>query len=435
MKPAAANAAERALQEVLSSRRREAAEAMRSAECGMRNEAAADARRSSSASFALTPTPSFGENVTKPNNFTPLSLRSYRNLRGLRHEGLWIRQALARFSLSPRERARVRGNLAELNSAVEPSPDASAQSRAGCQPARASGNWGRLAACPALLRAAAITFCFLLVASIAFAQRRGGRAWWGESNVAEDVRTAREVESHSTGTPEWKNPVGFEQDVFTFTRVRYLHGGRGGRGGWSTDIPDSDLNLSYRLQQMTALRVDPDGRVLELGDDALFNYPWLYIVEPGALYLTDAEVKRLRDYLLNGGFLMFDDFWGERDWDNLAEVMKQVFPERDFVELPLDHPLYHCVFDIRAKGQVPNVGLGVESEWNGGVTWERPDAQEVHHRVIFDDAGRIMVFAAHNTDNGDGWEREGESDFYFHNFSEKISYPLGINLIFYVMTH
>lgn len=345
-------------------------------------------------------------------------------LRGLWQAWQWINQTLVRLPLSLRERARVRGRRAQNETIVEISDGAFTK-----RPVTS----GRLAACPTLLRTAVF---LLLVASLAFAQRRGGRrAWWGESMVSDDIRTAREVESHSTGTPTWTNAVGFERDVFTFARIRYLHGGRGGRGGWSTDIPDSDLNLSYRLQQMTALRVDPDGRVLGLTDEDLANFPWIYIVESGALYLTDTEAKRLRDYLLNGGFLMFDDFWGERDWENMAEVMKQVFPERDFVELPLDHPLYHCVFDIRAKGQVPNVGLGVESEWNGGVTWERPDAQEVHHRVIFDDAGRIMVFAAHNTDNGDGWEREGESDFYFRNFSEKISYPLGINVIFYAMTH
>ncbi len=275
----------------------------------------------------------------------------------------------------------------------------------------------------------------VLAGTVALAQRRGGRrAWWGESSVTDDIRTAREVESHSTGTPVWTNPAGFERDVFTFTRIRYLHNG-GGRGGWSTDIPDSDLNLSFRLQQMTAMRVDPDGRVLGLTDGDLADFPWIYIVEGGGLYLTADEVRRLREYLLNGGFLMFDDFWGDNEWENVEDVMRQVFPDRAFTELPLDHPLYHCVFDIRAKGQVPNVGLGVQSEWNGGVTWERSDATEVHHRVIFDDAGRIMVFAAHNTDNGDGWEREGESDYYFHNFSEKISYPLGINLIFYVMTH
>ncbi len=398
MRPAAANPDERAPQETLRSRRREEAEpGSRKSEVGSRNGGSA--------------------------------LRFSGSLRSPRPPWLWLSQVLARFSLSLREWARVRANRVANHTAAPISPAAPSAQSVVAGP-------GRLAACPTLVRTAALALCLLLLASLAFAQRRGGRrAWWGESAVSDDIRTAREVESHSTSTPTWTNPAGFEQDVFTFARLRYLHGGRGGRGGWSTDIPDSDLNLSYRLQQMTALRVDPDGRVLGLTDGDLANYPWIYIVEAGALYLSDAECKRLRDYLLNGGFLMFDDFWGERDWENMAEVMKQVFPERDFVELPLDHPLYHCVFDIRAKGQVPNVGLGVESEWNGGVTWERPDAQDVHHRVIFDDAGRIMVFAAHNTDNGDGWEREGESDFYFRNFSEKISYPLGINVIFYAMTH
>ena len=120
----------------------------------------------------------------------------------------------------------------------------------------------------------------------------------------------------------------------------------------------------------------------------------------------------------------------------MAEVMKRVFPDRNFVELPLSHPLYHCVFDIRSKGQVPNVRLGEESEFDPEHrTWERPDARVVHHRAIFDDKGRMMVFATHNTDNGDGWEREGESDYYFHKFSENIAYPLAVNVIFYTMTH
>ena len=121
-------------------------------------------------------------------------------------------------------------------------------------------------------------------------------------------------------------------------------------------------------------------------------------------------------------------------WANLAAVMKKVFPDRAFTELPLTHPLYHCVFEIKVKGQVPNVRLGEESQYDGR-TWERDDAREVHHRVISDDKGRIMVIATHNTDNGDGWEREGENDYYFRNFSEKIAYPLGINIIFYSMTH
>ncbi len=281
---------------------------------------------------------------------------------------------------------------------------------------------------------------FLFVAGLVMAQRRfgGGRGYgggWGEGGwIGDDVRTAREVPSHSTGTPEWKNPKGFEKDVFTFVRVRRGRSNYGRGASWQTDTPDSDLNFSYRLQQMTAMKVDPDGRFIRLTDKDLSDYPFIYMVEPGSLYLTDEEVVALRTYLLNGGFLMLDDFWGEQEWANMAAVMKQVFPDRAFTELPLSHPLYHCVFEIKAKGQVPNVRLGESSEFDG-VTWERSDAREVHHRVISDDKGRIMVIATHNTDNGDGWEREGENDYYFRNFSEKIAYPLGINIIFYSMTH
>ena len=279
---------------------------------------------------------------------------------------------------------------------------------------------------------------FVVLAGMVLAQRRvgGGRGGgWGEGGwIGDDVRTAREVPSHSTGTPEWTNPTGFEKDVFTFTRVRRGRSNYGRGSSWQTDTPDSDLNLSYRLQQMTSMKVDPNGRFLWLTDKDLPHYPFIYMVEPGSLFLTDEEIVALRTYLLNGGFLMFDDFWGEQEWANMAAVMKKVFPDRAFTELPLTHPLYHCVFEIKVKGQVPNVRLGEESQYDGR-TWERDDAREVHHRVISDDKGRIMVIATHNTDNGDGWEREGENDYYFRNFSEKIAYPLGINIIFYSMTH
>jgi hypothetical protein len=281
---------------------------------------------------------------------------------------------------------------------------------------------------------------FLVMVALASAQRWGGWGGGGEGGyIGDDVKTAREVASHSTGTPEWTNPKSFEKDVFTFARVRY-RSGRGGfrRGsGWTTDTPDSDLNLSYRLQQMTSMKIDPDGRYLWLTDPELIDYPFIYIVEPGRLFLDDREIAALRKYLLNGGFLMLDDFWGDMAWENVEEVLKQVLPERRFTDLPLEHSLYHCVFEIKSKGQVPNVGTGVASQYNPGHTWENHDGdvQTVHHRAILDDKGRIMVLATHNTDNGDGWEREGESDYYFHNFSEKIAYPLGINIVFYVMTH
>ena len=249
------------------------------------------------------------------------------------------------------------------------------------------------------------------------------------------LRTARQADRH--GAPEWKVEHHFKKDVFTFVRIKYHSDGRSSYWGdrrWAIDFPDSDLNFSFRLQQMTSLKVNPDGRVLEITDPELFDYPWIYIVEPGYLEFTEEEVSILRDYLLNGGFLMVDDFWGEAEWDNFYREIKKVFPTREPKELELDHPLYHCVFEIKSKGQVPNIHLGVQSQYTG-VTWERWDAKEVHHRAIFDDKGRMMVMITHNTDNGDGWEREGESEYYFREFSEKIAYPLGINIVYYAMTH
>ncbi len=280
---------------------------------------------------------------------------------------------------------------------------------------------------------------FLVVAGMVMAQRRFGRGFGGggrEGRIGEHEKTAREVGSHSTGTPTWTNPRGFERDVFTFVRVRRDSGGFARGGPWSTDAPDADLNLSYRLQQMTSMKVDPDGRFIRLTDKDLSDFPFIYMVEPGSLSLRDEEVVALRKYLMNGGFLMLDDFWGEEAWANTEQVLKQVLPDRSFTELSLDHPVYHCVFEIKAKGQVPAVDLGEYSQHDPERrTWETYDSQKVHHRAIHDDKGRMMVMATHNTDNGDGWEREGEYDYYFRNFSEKIAYPLGINIIFYMMTH
>lgn len=279
-------------------------------------------------------------------------------------------------------------------------------------------------------RFALISMLVLLAGAASFAQFR----WRGRARF-EEARTPREISQHSAETPNWTNPAGFEQDTFTFVRIERDQGGYSG-GPWWTDAPDSDLNLSYRLQQMTALKVNPDGLFLRLTDKALADYPFIYMVEPGSLYLSDAEAKALREYLLNGGFLWLDDFWGEEEWENMAFEMKKVFPNRNFVELPLTNQLYHCVFDIAAKRQIPNVQLGTLSQYDPEHrTWERWDAKVVHHRAIFDDKNRLMVFATHNTDNGDGWEWEGDNLFYFREFSEKTAYPLAVNVVFYVMTH
>jgi len=291
-------------------------------------------------------------------------------------------------------------------------------------------------------RALLVVIVLVIAASAIWAQRRGrsggrgfGGGGWGRG-YDESYRTPREITQHSAETPNWTNAPGFEADAFTFVRIKRDR--KWGSGGdWSTDTPDSDLNLSYRLQQVTSMKVDPNGLFLRLTESNLTDYPFIYMVEPGTLSLNDDEVTALRNYLSNGGFLMLDDFWGEVQWANMAGEMKKVFPNREWVEIPLDHPLYHCVFDIKSKGQVPNVGLGTESQWSH-VTWEYHDGEEckeVHHRAIYDDKGRIMVIATHNTDNGDGWEWEGDNHYYFEHFAEKIAYPLTVNILFYQMTH
>lgn len=282
----------------------------------------------------------------------------------------------------------------------------------------------------------------LLSANMALAQRFwGGESWRPEY---ETCRTAREIPGHgSLETPNWTNAPGFYHDAFTFTRARFDRrpGGSYRAGYWWTDFPDSDLNLSWRLQQMTSVKVNPDGRVLRLTDKELFDYPWIYMVEPGRLVLTDEEVVILRNYLLNGGFLMADDFWGESQWRNFEEEIKRVFPERGWTELPMDHFIFHCVFDLNVSKnqlQTPNVGIGIQSQYPPHVTWENHNGEEcveMHVRAISDDRDRMMVIACHNTDNGDGWEREGENDYFFHEFSEKRAYPLAVNILFYVMTH
>lgn len=274
------------------------------------------------------------------------------------------------------------------------------------------------------------TLATVLVASVCVAQRGRGRGRWRDWNNGDWSYVDR------GGVPEWEVDQNFPGDTFTFARLKYTSGGGYGWGGrrWNTDFPDSDLNFSLRLQQLTSLKVNPQPVVVELTDPELFNYPFVYMVEPGALYFEQEEVDALRRYLLNGGFLMVDDFWGEEEWQGFYQQIQRVFPDREAEEVPLTHEIFHCVYDLKEKPQIPSIrhALGGRSR---GVTWERWDAEVPHYRAIWDDDGRMMVFICHNTDLGDGWEREGEHQWYFEEFSVKKAYPMGINIVTYAMTH
>ena len=278
-------------------------------------------------------------------------------------------------------------------------------------------------------RGLAIRLVSILIAVVGSAVVSGQGRFFsgGQVRVPPGTRTAREIGTRSTGTPNWENTRGFEADVFTFARLRYDAAPRppgSRRGGWTTDLPDADLNLSYRLQQLTSLRVDPDARLVRATDPDLVQYPFLFAAAPGAMGLTDEEIAGLRNYLLNGGFMLMADYWGDPDLAQVERMFRRILPEFHFEELPIEHPLYRIVVNIREKAQVPNIHVGLKI----------PNTQ-IHHRVIFDAKGRIVVMGLHNSDDSDGWEREGENHEYFEKYSEKIAYPLAINIICYIMTH
>ncbi|MBB3204373.1 hypothetical protein FHS27_000137 [Rhodopirellula rubra] len=266
-----------------------------------------------------------------------------------------------------------------------------------------------------------------MIGGVAFAQR--GR-WWRDGGITTD----------RFGVPDWEVDEHFPGDLFTFVRIKYdSYGGRGGGGGWRTDYRDSDLNFSLRLQQLTSMKVNPEPIVLELTDERLFDYPFIYIIEPGSLVFSEAEAEALRRYCLNGGFLMVDDFWGDSQYENMRRELERVFPDRQPFEVPLEHEIFHNVYDLKEKPQVPAINAARRGMQGQVGSWEYAsdgsDTSEPHYRAIVDDEDRIMVFICHNTDLGDGWEKEGENQWYFEEFSVKKAYPMGINIVTYAMTH
>lgn len=256
----------------------------------------------------------------------------------------------------------------------------------------------------------------------AVAQRMGGRRFNPENVDRGNV-------------PKWELPAESKGACFTFARLKYRSTRDSSSYAWWTDYPDADLNMSWRLHHLTTMQVDPEGKVVEIMDPNLRYYPFLVMSGVPAIQLDSDEAKVLREYLLNGGFILVDDFWGEAHYEHFyEEVVKQLFPNREPEELPIEHPIFNCVFHLKQKPQIPNVGFAVRNR-DTGITWEVEDGQTPHYRAVKDDKGRIMMLICHNTDLGDGWEEEATDPYYFTEFSEKKAYPLGINIIVYTMTH
>ena len=232
--------------------------------------------------------------------------------------------------------------------------------------------------------------------------------------------------------PEWATPASFNAVEVPFCRgyytsVRYEFNG----AGWMTDYPGADINLLTRLAELTKVRRGK-AVVVRLDSPLLVQCPLLYMSDVGTIGLSIAEVIGLRDYLLRGGTLWVDDFWGNAAWEQWSRTIRLVLPEYPIHEIDPSHPVLHQQYNIDGIWQQPTAGL-----WIDGATSEREEESATPHlRGISDDRGRLMVIMTFNTDMAEGWEAAeltGNED-YFRMFSHR-AYAFGINVFLYALTH
>ena len=183
------------------------------------------------------------------------------------------------------------------------------------------------------------------------------------------------------------------------------------------------------VDRLTGVRVHPDPNVKAILDEDFFDFPYAYVVEPGGMYLSDHEAIVLRDYLLRGGFLHIDDFWGLDEKANLEEQLRKVFPDRRMEALPLTHPVFRAFFNIDGIVQIPNRSNGCF----GGRTWESSDDTEARIYGISDDADRLMVLVTYNSDLGDAWEYL-DLPCYPADYAVR-ALQMGVNFMVYAMSH
>jgi hypothetical protein len=234
-------------------------------------------------------------------------------------------------------------------------------------------------------------------------------------------------------------PRDFSDGRFTICKWMFRSNrGEPGGIGWSTDYPFGEINLLTRLAELTKTRVSRDHGgnfnywVVRLTDDQLFECPMLIGSDVGTAALSTAEVQRLREYLLKGGFLWVDDFWGTPAWEQWSEQIRRVLPEFPIVDVAAADPLRQLLFTIAEVKQVPSI-----FSWRGPGSDPRERGSDSPHanlRAIADGRGRIMVAMTHNTDIGDSMEREAEDPQYFAEFSPS-GYALATNIVLYALTH
>jgi len=226
---------------------------------------------------------------------------------------------------------------------------------------------------------------------------------------------------------------------FHYCRIVYRQSPDGRDGSWRTDYPRADINFSIRFSELTKANVafnaqrEPNHLLVNLGGPELFGCPVVILSAPGAVSINDAEALNLRTYLLKGGFLWVDDFWGTEAWNQWTQEIGKVLPPEEYPieDISAADPIMREMFDLEKIPQITNVTFWVK---NNGKTSEREeDSAVVHVRAIRDRHRRIMVLMTHNTDVGDSFEREREDSEYSRLFSPP-GYALGINVLLYAMT-
>jgi hypothetical protein len=237
----------------------------------------------------------------------------------------------------------------------------------------------------------------------------------------------------------------YNKAEFMFARLMYpqdpyargFNAGRSRNGGadwkhgnsmWTQDYPRADRHFLLALRRLSRIDARSVEQPVDLDDaDDVYNWPWLYAVQPGTWLLTDAQAAKLRDYLLRGGFFMADDFWGDSGWEVFENSIKRVFPDREIVDIPNPAAIFHTVYDLNDRYQVPG-----QRYLQTGVT-EKCTGCPAAWRGIYDDRGRVMVAMTFNSDLGDSWEW-ADDPYYDEKFSA-LGIRIGLNYIVYAMSH
>lgn len=228
------------------------------------------------------------------------------------------------------------------------------------------------------------------------------------------------------------DPGSLFEGEFSFVRLRYdsEYAGGGFRFGssWSIDYPAADENFLRAVTRLTNIKINSDPIIRRLDDEDIFNYPFLYALEMGnngGVSFGEEELENLREYLLRGGFLFIDDFWGSREWDNFYRTFGQLFPGRELVQLHSDHEIFHGFYDVDGAQMIPAMG--------NPQNVPEADIEFASNWALLDDDGRVMVLVNWNSDIGDGWEHTYHPAYPTRYANQ--AYRLGINYLIYALTH